>query len=1008
VVLEINQRRQQNALQDKETNMFKRTIFGVLCALINVVIPLHAARVSLPNGELIEQQQDLRVKVLGGAVSLERTWTNGRWYFNPAWTNLKFKRDVEAAVEYVDRAGSVYERTGNQSDTYVFDDSQFIRRLVSSAGVVTWRWSNRTGAQVDYDADGVLESYSNRNGVKVSFVRGVDGRIEQVNDHFGNVALRFEYVGNRLDRVVDRSNRAVRYQWSGERLTQVTDVLGYVWKYGYDTNGQLNRIEDPEARTTTVSYVTSYPAQGVAVPLGISLSGRPGRDFRLSRVGKLKNALQQETVYQYEYNRSEERFEVVQITPAPFFRRLEMHYDLRGRLLSQENGEAMEYERRRDGELIDYVKDERGLITRTERDAYRNVVKLTFADGYSQSWKYHPSLNYVTEAVDELGRVGRYEYDDRGNLIKLVEAVGTAQERQTLYRYDEYGQVIESKRPGNTVASDVVTSYEYDGYGNMIRMTNAEKEQMQYRDFDVMGNAREQENAEGEVSKMRYNAAGWLLESESALGYRNVLVYDKVGNRSTSTVPLEGGASAITRYRYDVLNRMDEMTDPLGGKSTQQFDAEGRLVESKDARAVKTTMGYDGRGRMTTVTDGNQNVIETVYGDASNALEGLVASKIYPTYREDYLYDERDRQTRVEQVLSSTLTYTSHMVYDPVGNVVGQTDAKGRSSQRSYDALNRLTTEIDPNLGGTRYTYDDRDNVLSVTDAKGNTHTFTYDKVNRKTSETRPMGQMIRYTYDDDGHLIERISPNGAKRQYEYDADDRLITETHFLPNESTASKTHSYTYYADARGLLKTYADGKTAGSYQYNPKGEKVSETITFDPQGTNPIARTITRTYEANGLLKSVTYPNQIGSTQLTYDTNNQLQSYKIPGLAANNDTLNYSYRWNAVSQITMPGNLTRTMSLDALQRPTQIEVKGTGNSGIPVMDHRYHYDEVSNITEKTTLDGVYQYGYDVLDRLTQATPPESLQQSAQNPEGLPIESYSYDLVHNRQSSAHQIGA
>jgi hypothetical protein len=35
--------------------------------------------------------------------------------------------------------------------------------------------------------------------------------------------------------------------------------------------------------------------------------------------------------------------------------------------------------------LIDYVKDERGLITRTERDAFRNVVKLTHADGFSQS-----------------------------------------------------------------------------------------------------------------------------------------------------------------------------------------------------------------------------------------------------------------------------------------------------------------------------------------------------------------------------------------------------------------------------------------------------------------------------------------------------------------------------------------------------------------------------------------------------------------------------------------------
>jgi hypothetical protein len=146
--------------------------FLPLAALLLLISSLtQAARVSLPNGELTEQQQDLSVKVLGGTVSLDRTWTNGRWYFNPAWSNLKFKRNLEEEVQYVDRAGTVYERTGNQGDVYVFDDNQFIRRIVSSTGVVSWRWYNRSGASVNYDVDGLMQGYANRNGVKVSFVR---------------------------------------------------------------------------------------------------------------------------------------------------------------------------------------------------------------------------------------------------------------------------------------------------------------------------------------------------------------------------------------------------------------------------------------------------------------------------------------------------------------------------------------------------------------------------------------------------------------------------------------------------------------------------------------------------------------------------------------------------------------------------------------------------------------------------------------------------------------------
>jgi YD repeat-containing protein len=45
---------------------------------------------------------------------------------------------------------------------------------------------------------------------------------------------------------------------TGERLTSVTDVLGYAWAYGYDSNGQLNKITDPELQITNISYVTSY------------------------------------------------------------------------------------------------------------------------------------------------------------------------------------------------------------------------------------------------------------------------------------------------------------------------------------------------------------------------------------------------------------------------------------------------------------------------------------------------------------------------------------------------------------------------------------------------------------------------------------------------------------------------------------------------------------------------------------------------------------------------------
>lgn len=79
------------------------------------------ASVKLPNTEYTESTVDLRVKVLGGEVKLNRTWVNGRWYINPAWANLRFITDpLDDSVKTIDRAGTLYQRTGN-ADLYSFN-----------------------------------------------------------------------------------------------------------------------------------------------------------------------------------------------------------------------------------------------------------------------------------------------------------------------------------------------------------------------------------------------------------------------------------------------------------------------------------------------------------------------------------------------------------------------------------------------------------------------------------------------------------------------------------------------------------------------------------------------------------------------------------------------------------------------------------------------------------------------------------------------------------------------
>ena len=156
-----------------------------------------------------------------------------------------------------------------------------------------------------------------------------------------------------------------------------------------------------------------------------------------------------------------------------------------------------------------------------------------------------------------------------------------------------------------------------------------------------------------------------------------------------------------------------------------------------------------------------------------------------------------------------------------------------------------------------------------------------YDMEGRKVSELN--GTTLEFDRRRDGELIEYIkNERGLITKYDYDNYRNVLNVEH--PDNSIESWTYLPIY----------------SGVYVHNLKGEKESETITFG-KGAGAFSKTLTRTYEANGLLKSLTYPGTIGSNQYTYDRNNQIKTYVIHGFAANNNTLTYQYRWNAVDSI-----------------------------------------------------------------------------------------------------------
>ncbi|MCG8550058.1 MAG: hypothetical protein MI799_06630, partial [Desulfobacterales bacterium] len=259
------------------------------------------ADVELPKGIFHENIDDLKVKVIGGDITIRRTWYGGRWFFNRAWETLELPAPYESPtgevvtphVGQIERNGDRYQLprgvmesahnsanncgVGNISRSLeeMAQCAERAYRNVVGVGVIYYlngleavlphvdkiirtdtgyRWFNVAGDWIDYDPKGVIQSYGDRNGATAKFLYDVDGKRSGITDRFDNQVIWYEYdTGGKLRYVRDAENHQIEYRYTGEQLTEVIDVRGYAWNYSY-SDEKLISILDPEGRSTDIGY----------------------------------------------------------------------------------------------------------------------------------------------------------------------------------------------------------------------------------------------------------------------------------------------------------------------------------------------------------------------------------------------------------------------------------------------------------------------------------------------------------------------------------------------------------------------------------------------------------------------------------------------------------------------------------------------------------------------------------------------------------------------------------
>ncbi|MGE5572042.1 MAG: hypothetical protein ACM3ZU_03350 [Bacteroidota bacterium] len=294
---------------------------------------------------------------------------------------------------------------------------------------------------------------------------------------------------------------------------------------------------------------------------------------------------------------------------------------------------------------------------------------------------------------------------------------------------------------------------------------------------------------------------------------------------------------AVTRYRYDLLNRVVEVRDAKDQVTTYTYDlfdsptladlpgttepahaftCDGRgrkIVEDANNPAIRITYQYDALGRLTRAGYPDGRYAWFFYDKDSRLTEGRVYTQSGALEsKTTSAYDPRGRKTS-ESWQVNGVTYTLSYSYDPSGNMVSMTYPDGGSYQFVYDDWNRLVAI--PGLFGENavnpgFRYRDTGFLERIARANGITTVITPD-VRMRPVSVQDSALTLNYTYDGEGNVT---SQNGLA--YAYDGLDRLISAQ--VPGASGGTRTVAYAYDKVGNRLSETW-DGGAPKTYAYSP---------------------------------------------------------------------------------------------------------------------------------------------------------------------------------------------
>ena len=458
----------------------------------------------------------------------------------------------------------------------------------------------------------------------------------------------------------------------------------------------------------------------------------------------------------------------------------------------------------------------------------------------------------------------------KGNPTKEMEWEGpslASWRTVATYTHDADGNVLTG-----TNAVGATTTYTYDTIFNQypVSTTNALSQTTTTTWNTTCGAPHLVTDANSQTTTNTYDVHCRPKRIDAPDGGWTVFGYDDIGNPWTQRFVIAkppAANSGVVRYWVSWFNGLgQERRSYAPGR--QSLDP---ATQQWTRKVNYTNTYYDGRGNV-------RYMVGPFEGGSSD-----------PAPRIDYTYDGLNREVTRQYGLEGQTpndTISTEYFKGPHFARTEVTDEIGHKFASDVDAYGneRIRTQFD----GTRavemlMTYNARNQQTDVTDPIGAQWTHTYDVFGDRISTDDPDLGLWAYEYDANHRLTMQTDAVGNQIAFTYDALDRVETKTHTpvgQPIEETVTNTYDEPragYYNI--GALTTTVNANATIRMDHDNMGRETRRQWVVD--GTT---HTQTATYNAVGLMTSVTYPDgsSVGSVAnpIQYDPAGRI--YSVPNL------------------------------------------------------------------------------------------------------------------------------